>query len=687
MQTIIMSNIIHENLLNKINSLKQEIIELKNSNAELKEINQNYTSNEDNFFNILHSSKDAILLIDNETITHCNDSAVKLLEYSSRDALLTIPLSQISPETQLDGTNSITKSNFHFQEAIKNGNTSFEWTHCKANGKHFLANISLTSITHKQKKIIYYVIEDLTSKNIEKKKLLQKHEQLELVLEGSNIGWVDWNMALNTEKYNSILPNLLGYTEDEMPKTTSWWENSTHPDDLAQVKLDLQNHFDGKTEFFVNKHRLKTKSGEWKWFFEHGKVIERDTNGKPVRMIGTLRDINEQQKAQNTILLNENKFRTIFENAPILIDSFDKNGKCVLWNKHCEKTFGWTIDEINSTQNTLALFYDDEEEYNKVYESILTKPDGKFREWHPKTKGGKRLTTKWANFEISDGLVINIGYDITEQKKLELKQIENENRFKALSESTYEAIFISEKGICINTNHAATNMFGYTYDEIIGIIGTDVIANQSKDLVMQNMISGIETPYEAIAQRKDGSTFPAEFQGRMYEYQGRKVRITAVRDITQRKKNEEALIAAKEKAEEGQRLKTAFLQNLSHEIRTPLNGILGFTDLIKMSGLEPDELEEYIEIIETSGTRLINTINDLMDISMLTSGQIDINVSETNIDSLINKLFTDFEAKASEKNIKLIVHKQNNTSNTIINTGVASRQRLTILLNHTLCID
>jgi len=126
---------------------------------------------------------------------------------------------------------------------------------------------------------------------------------------------------------------------------------------------------------------------------------------------------------------------------------------------------------------------------------------------------------------------------ITKQKLLEAEN----SRFKALSEATYEAIFISQKGICIDANEAASSMFACSYEDLIGIFGTDVIADESKELVKNNMLAGFEEPYEAIAQRKDGSKFHAEFQGRMYNYNGKKVRITAVRDITRRKKSNEQI--------------------------------------------------------------------------------------------------------------------------------------------------
>ena len=87
------------------------------------------------------------------------------------------------------------------------------------------------------------------------------------------------------------------------------------------------------------------------------------------------------------------------------------------------------------------------------------------------------------------------------------------------------------------------------------------------------------------------------------------------------------LIQAKEKAEESDRLKSAFLANVSHEIRTPMNGILGFADLLKQPELTGEELHHFIGIIEKSGERMLNIINDLINISKIESGQMDINTT------------------------------------------------------------
>ncbi len=130
--------------------------------------------------------------------------------------------------------------------------------------------------------------------------------------------------------------------------------------------------------------------------------------------------------------------------------------------------------------------------------------------------------------------------EIKERRRAEEALWKSEERYRSLSDATFEAIFISENGICIETNQRATEMFGYRYDELIGIFGTDVIAAESKELVKHNMLSGYEEPYEVLARRKDGSTFHAEIRGKMMEYKGRRVRVTVVHDIDKRKKAEEA---------------------------------------------------------------------------------------------------------------------------------------------------
>lgn len=111
------------------------------------------------------------------------------------------------------------------------------------------------------------------------------------------------------------------------------------------------------------------------------------------------------------------------------------------------------------------------------------------------------------------------------------------------------------------------------------------------------------------------------------------------------------LIEAKEKAEESDNLKSAFLANVYHEIRTPMNGILGFANLLKEPELVNEKQQKYIKIIEKSGERLLNTINNIVDMSKIHAGQVKVNLHETNINKQIEKIYNFFKPEAESKGI------------------------------------
>ncbi len=138
--------------------------------------------------------------------------------------------------------------------------------------------------------------------------------------------------------------------------------------------------------------------------------------------------------------------------------------------------------------------------------------------------------------------------------------------------------------------------------------------------------------------------------------------------IIERKKMIQDLVAAKEKAEESDRLKSAFLANMSHEIRTPMNGIMGFAELLKEPKLSGEEQQMFIEIIEKSGERMLNIINDLINISKIESGQMEVYISETNINEQLEFLYNFFKLEAKQKNLKLTVNCPVSNSNATILT-------------------
>jgi CheY-like chemotaxis protein len=124
-------------------------------------------------------------------------------------------------------------------------------------------------------------------------------------------------------------------------------------------------------------------------------------------------------------------------------------------------------------------------------------------------------------------------------------------------------------------------------------------------------------------------------------------------DITGNKQAEKELIEAKNKAEESDRLKSAFLANMSHEIRTPMNGILGFTELLREPMLTGEEQQKFIDIIEKSGLRMLNIINDIINISKIEAGQVEISIKETNVNEQLEYIYIFFKKEAEQKKLNL----------------------------------
>ena len=145
-------------------------------------------------------------------------------------------------------------------------------------------------------------------------------------------------------------------------------------------------------------------------------------------------------------------------------------------------------------------------------------------------------------------------------------------------------------------------------------------------------------------------------------------RKTLIKQNIRQKETEKELIISKEKSEESNRLKTAFLANMSHEIRTPMNGILGFTELLKKPELTEAKQRKFINIIESSGNRLLNVINDIIDLSKIESGTVPINYSNISIDSIIENIYSFFKLEANKKGLELIYNKPKQIQKISINT-------------------
>lgn len=235
---------------------------------------------------------------------------------------------------------------------------------------------------------------------------------------------------------------------------------------------------------------------------------------------------------------------------------------------------------------------------------------------------------------------------------------ESENRFRQLSNAGFEGIAIHDQGRILLANKALAEMFGYGVDGLVGMSALDLAAPDSRDTVRRNILSGFLQPYQGEGLRQDGTTFSMEVRGRPIEFQGKTMRVTILRDITERKDAERLQMQALEALETANRAKTEFLATMSHEIRTPLNGILGMTTALQDTGLDPVQAR-YVSTLKSCGDALLAQVNDILDLAKIESGSMTFDAIDFDLQNLITGLADSFRYGADQLELALSVESRN----------------------------
>jgi len=191
----------------------------------------------------------------------------------------------------------------------------------------FLILVSLTILgllyllhfLSKQHFITKALKKEINERKIIELNLKESEQRLSFVLEGSRLG--TWDLDINTSiiKRNKLWAEMLGYTLDELHQTQQQWLDLLHPDDREKAWLEYQNHLQGKTLAFESIYRMRTKDNQYLWIQDHAMITQYDSNGKPLRMSGTQKDITEQKKAADALHKSEESLRLLMASLPVAI--------------------------------------------------------------------------------------------------------------------------------------------------------------------------------------------------------------------------------------------------------------------------------------------------------------------------------------------------------------------------------
>src|SRR5713226_7619649 len=239
----------------------------------------------------------------------------------------------------------------------------------------------------------------------------------------------------------------------------------------------------------------------------------------------------------------------------------------------------------------------------------------------------------------------------------------SEQRYRQIVETALDAfIGMDSNGLITDWSARAEAIFGWARSETIGqVLAQMIIPGRYRDAHNQGLrhfLASGEGPVlnrrlEITALHRDGREFPVELTVSAIRT-GEAHRFAAfVRDITERKRSEQELIAAKEAADAGNRSKSEFLANMSHEIRTPLNGVMGMTDLALETELTPEQ-REYLETVKMSADSLLTVINDILDFSKIEAGKVDLDADDFNLRDSLEATLKTLALRADAKGLELL---------------------------------
>jgi PAS domain S-box-containing protein len=523
------------------------------------------------------------------------------------------------------------------------------------------------------------IIHDITERKQAEQALRESEEKFSKVFHASPIPLSITRMSDGQYiEVNESFLRRLGYQREEVigqnAASMGVWASS----DDQQNMMSLLSEKGSLRNF---ESRFRTQSGEIGTALLFRDVIEL---GGEKYLIGTSLDITKRKQAEEELRLSETRYRTVVENQSEFIVRWKPDGTLTFVNEAYCRYFGVTPEQVVASNFMPIIVEEDREAVEAKLSRLISGAVPAETDIHRVLRAdGSVGWQEWVDQAIYDeaGGIIefqSVGRDITERKQME-KAVLEERDFSGAMLNSLPGVFYfyDQSGKFLRWNMNFEVVSGYTPEEIARMNPLDFFVGAEKEFIAQRIQEVFEkgkSDAEAYLVTKNGEQIPYYFTGERIEIEGAPYLIGMGIDITQRRVAEQELrklnleleeriatrtkelAAAMIKALESDRLKSAFLAAMSHELRTPLNSIIGFTGVILqgMAGPLNEEQTKQLNMIRDSARHLLALINDVLDISKIEAGQLEILKRPFDIRQAIESALRVVHPLAQKKNLHLV---------------------------------